>query len=249
MALSKPPKTKAEKVAAAKLAASVNVPRRGHHEPEPRIKPNSIDWDLWRNMPVVKLWEAVALSLGQRPELVDELSVDSDIFVEPTLGKRLKIADSHVSAGNLKLLAYGANNVRNLVNLLHFCEWATTVVGWAIPQELTQLAAKPQAAGVPKQGSEPDKVHAAALPVVTTHKLKSRARELDAEIEKAKKKATNPSDYHTVWAALVVIAQEGKAPFTGTVDETSGIHYTGSNGNTKFLSKDALRKRMNPTAR
>lgn len=138
MALSKPPKTKAEIVAEAKRAAAVNVMRRGSLAAEPRIKPNPIDWEHWRNMPVVNLYEAVALSLGKNPETLDSDFFRGDMDIEPELHKRLKVAVSHASAGSLKLLAYGGNGYRNPVSLPHFCEWASGI--WPnLPRALDAL--------------------------------------------------------------------------------------------------------------
>ena len=118
------------------------------------------------------------------------------------------------------------------------------------PADELRREAMPQTAVTPEQADTVSQAPAAAaLPVVTRHKLKTRTRELGAEIELAKTQATDSKDHHSVWAALVAIAKEGAPPFTKTVDETSGIHYTDANGNTKFFSKDALRKRMNPSAR
>ena len=82
------------------------------------------------------------------------------------------------------------------------------------------------------------------MPAVTRHKLNTRKRELDAEIDLARARAKDAHDYHSVYAELVAMALNREVPFTGTVDETSGIHYTNSNGNVQFLTKAALQKRM-----
>lgn len=182
MALSKPPKTKAEIVAEAKRAAAVNVMRRGSLAAEPRIKPNPIDWEHWRNMPVVNLYEAVALSLGKNPETLDSDFFRGDMDIEPELHKRLKVAVSHASAGSLKLLAYGGNGYRNPVSLPHFCEWASGI--WPnLPKALAAIIgtdarasrssvseALPQPAGATQNGTAKRWTEAELQRLVKSHK-------------------------------------------------------------------------------
>lgn len=84
---------------------------------------------------------------------------------------------------------------------------------------------------------------------VAGHNMKARRRELDAEIEQAKEKASSPSDHNSLFAALSAIAQTGVAPFTGIVN-SRGIEYRrNATGKLAYFSSDALRKRMNPGAR
>lgn len=84
---------------------------------------------------------------------------------------------------------------------------------------------------------------------VTTNRLRNRKQELDSEIALAKEKATDPSDYHSVWNALRELALTETAPFTGIVDDDKGLQYTNAREVKAYFSKDALRKRMNPSAR
>jgi hypothetical protein len=82
-----------------------------------------------------------------------------------------------------------------------------------------------------------------------THRIARRINALSAVIDKAKKSATDPDDYQSVWAALMALAQtvDRPSPLLGYVDG-EGVKWD-DNGSVKILSKDALRKRMNPTAR
>lgn len=82
----------------------------------------------------------------------------------------------------------------------------------------------------------------------TQHKLKTRRYELDAEIESAKKKASDPDDYHSVWIALKELAISGMPPFTGFADDKT-LGYTTSKNELASFTKGALRKRLNPNAR
>ncbi|RLK36105.1 hypothetical protein C7417_3880 [Cupriavidus plantarum] len=81
------------------------------------------------------------------------------------------------------------------------------------------------------------------------HRTAARRHALTAVLEDAKNTAKDASDYHSVWAELVRKADsEGRpAPLLGYV-EGEGVKYQTDNG-VKFLTKDALRKRMIPGAR
>ena len=74
-----------------------------------------------------------------------------------------------------------------------------------------------------------------------------RTSQLDAVIQAAKKKALDPSDWHSVWAQLGEMAQSSARPLPllGYV-EGEGLKYTkdDAEGSTAFLSKDAFRMRM-----
>ena len=87
-----------------------------------------------------------------------------------------------------------------------------------------------------------------AGPGTMRHSTKGkRAQPLSAEIEAAKREATNPDDAHAVYAVLQRWANEDKAPFLGFV-EGAGCKYQ-TLGGEKFFTLDALRKRMNRAAK
>lgn len=88
---------------------------------------------------------------------------------------------------------------------------------------------------------------------IRSHRLKSRTNVLDAVIEMATRQATNPADYHSVWAELEALA-ESKHPPAPLLDRSPrGIQYSGpqkeKDGVPDVFTKNALRKRMNPNAR
>lgn len=80
-----------------------------------------------------------------------------------------------------------------------------------------------------------------------THLIKTRTRFLDAEIERAKSTA-GTIDHHAIWTVLKEMALQGVSPFTGNIDKKKGIEYSKDTSVAHF-SKDALRKRLNPSAR
>src|SRR5260370_36529929 len=92
-------------------------------------------------------------------------------------------------------------------------------------------------------------VDAAGAANITTHRIRTRTDPLQAIIEKAKDVATDPDDYHSVWAVIVDWAQgSNRTPPLLGYAEAEGLKWE-NHGNVKFFTKDALRKRMNPRAR
>lgn len=83
---------------------------------------------------------------------------------------------------------------------------------------------------------------------VTRHRQKTRKDMLDAPIEKAKEKAIDREDYHSVWAALMHMAKTPDLypPLLGHADDELKW---GVADEINFFSKENLRKRMDPNAR
>lgn len=83
----------------------------------------------------------------------------------------------------------------------------------------------------------------------TTHRMNTRVHPLRAVMDAAKAAAVSSTDYHSVWAALVRLAEADSrpAPLLGYV-EGEGVKYQ-TDKDIKFFTKDALRKQMNPNAR
>ncbi len=86
---------------------------------------------------------------------------------------------------------------------------------------------------------------------VLKHKVRSRSDPLAAVIEAAKEAAVNGEDYQSVWAALVKMAEAAPpAPVVGYVPREGVQYRVDDDGEElRYFTKDALRKRMNPTAR
>jgi hypothetical protein len=88
---------------------------------------------------------------------------------------------------------------------------------------------------------------------ITTHKIKTRSNVLDAVIKLAKESATAPSDYQSVWAELVSLAESKSPPAPLAGYSSDGIQYRGKRYELEqvpdVFTKDNLRKRMNKNAR
>lgn len=84
---------------------------------------------------------------------------------------------------------------------------------------------------------------------VTHHRLKTRKDMLDAPIQKAKELAIDGEDYHSVWAALMHMANTPDLypPLKGHADDEELKWGVATEIN--FFSKEMLRKRMAPGAR
>jgi|APMI01.1.fsa_nt_gi hypothetical protein len=89
--------------------------------------------------------------------------------------------------------------------------------------------------------------------IIRTHKLKARRYAIDAPIETAMKLAANPQDYHNVWAELCKMAESNPPPPPLIGFSSDGVQYKGnkyqSSGEPDIFTKDALRKKMTPSAR
>ncbi|WP_446900901.1 hypothetical protein [Burkholderia sp. YIM B11467] len=79
--------------------------------------------------------------------------------------------------------------------------------------------------------------------VITKRSIGTRSNPLKAVIEKAKSSAADPSDNHSVWAALVKLAQDANrpAPLLGYAD-AEGVKWD-DNGTVKFFTKRNLADR------
>ena len=105
----------------------------------PLRKPEPINWAHWQKMPIVKLEEAVALSLNINPEFV--------IQVDEAMIRRMKIVLSNVDSGHLILnQRYSENQPKSPTSLAKFAAWAVKIELPNLPPELVALAeTEPQA--------------------------------------------------------------------------------------------------------
>ncbi len=100
------------------------------------------NWEKWRHVPNVKLWEAVALSLNIEPALVKHSKhgwmSDSHLFDESKLFKdRIFVAKRNLSTdGPLKPTAIATGHPEGCeFSLAEFAGWACSI-SWEIPPEL-----------------------------------------------------------------------------------------------------------------
>lgn len=132
---------------------------------------NDIDWDFWRNMPNVMLWQACALSLNLNPDSLKRSGqgwmagvgsgpyFDSRSFpnsgIEKSLHKRRELlranitSQAHFSPGRIDM-----NTPDNWsVKLIEFVAWATSIE-WDMPIELAVMAKPKALEPVPPKGEK-----------------------------------------------------------------------------------------------
>lgn len=128
---------------------------------------NAPDWQFWRHMPEVKLWQAVVLSLNENPDrliytksTLHGETVDGYFSKNRDATKRIRLLIAshfdrlHFSAGTLNMGDPRLSGVR----LPEFAAWALSVVEWeGLPPELVAMAQKREA---PESQPSPAKVGA-----------------------------------------------------------------------------------------
>ncbi len=82
---------------------------------------------------------------------------------------------------------------------------------------------------------------------VQSRVVQSRKDDLSAVIAQAQERAADSTDTAGAWLALMQMAEAKVPPLIGIGRGEREIKYTGSDGDTKFLTKDALRKRLRRT--
>jgi hypothetical protein len=115
-----------------------------------KVRTNRVDWDHWLNMPSVKLWEAVSLSMNSDPlhERYIHNFVLSQRLGEGVLNedgekfkKRLILLQAHFfDTEHLSIVSVnGSENINSEIHLESFADWALNIVHWDIPEELKSL--------------------------------------------------------------------------------------------------------------
>lgn len=100
-------------------------------------------WSKWQNIPEIKLWEAVALSLNIEPSKINDHSYrNMHIFADiQEFQDRLVVAESNLGKG--KRLTASVMNVMSPVDTLMpiptFVAWALSIQ-WEMPEQLASLA-------------------------------------------------------------------------------------------------------------
>jgi hypothetical protein len=126
-------------------------------------KPN---WDKWKHIPQLQLWQAVALSLDMDPDSIDEDSFDYPSQRLPkNYNDRLQILAANLEAAGKNHLKDGAQFHAgyprfNKVRTAAFAAWASQV--WPapqIPEELKALAVTPPRGGESNSGTQVDWHH------------------------------------------------------------------------------------------
>ena len=244
-------------------------------------KPN---WKEWKYTPQARVWQACALSLDIEPYSInfyplswqtgpyaDQLFEDESFQSEnekKEFKSRQRILLNNLNSKENSLWFSPNPNRPNLgeVSLPEFAAWCSSVE-WPIPEELTELAKKPDTATIvksekqdtnltqSKQESEEtsaqntttdaqnkDKKDALAIADKLVSKDRTRSNILDDDIAIAIKNAESLK-IHKVYAELWTVAQTKKSPFTGG-QKDGGIAYYVYAGGTKSINKTTLEKRI-----
>jgi hypothetical protein len=155
---SKEDKARRARAAAAKKAASVNVPRRGfspHAESEKKPS-TSADWSFWGKKREALAWEACALSFNLNPDRLEPLrdgwmaGPGAGPLFEPRsfpskatadeFGKRLRLLGDYVyDREYFDLLVAGESAGRCKIRLWQFAAWCERMEFDDLPPELLRL--------------------------------------------------------------------------------------------------------------
>lgn len=106
-------------------------------------KPN---WEKWRQVPDVRLWEGIALSLDIEPDPSDlgdanEMAQFMVSRESKEFGERLFVATRRLSSkGDLRLNS--GEPSRSMVRLSQFAIWVLSL-GWKVPPAFADLAPRP----------------------------------------------------------------------------------------------------------
>jgi hypothetical protein len=111
-----------------------------------------VDWSEWRHAPEVKVWEAVALSLGVEPSKVrfhrDAWMAGPESVIAdegPEFATRSRMTIRAMGHELVPASMGGRVKARWGVYLPEFAAWVRDVVEWSAPPELIALAAPPPA--------------------------------------------------------------------------------------------------------
>jgi hypothetical protein len=201
-----------------------------------------------RSTTTLRAWELVALALGINPTSfgrVETGQFNIDKIRDETLRHefigRLDDVKHALNSNRLpyvRVYSYGPQSWALYAG--DFAAWARHE-GWSLPSEFDGLACPSSSS----QTGLTDKVAAPTASEKTIHSTKGKRKyPLTAEIEAARREATDPDDAHAVYTVLRQWAEQKKGPFIGFV-QGEGIKYQRPNDErVYFLTPDALRKRM-----
>lgn len=101
-----------------------------------------IDWDDWRRMQAVELWQAVMLSCDEDPgdEELDPVDGDLPSSASAEAARRARIAGNAVAVQLPVVRQNAAYFLRSTVELAVFAAWARDQQHWALPCPMEQMA-------------------------------------------------------------------------------------------------------------
>ena len=212
------------------------------------------DWEEWRFIPDVQLWQAVALSLNVEPDKLglrhpDGYQPGVPMFNESSeFDKRLRVLRANFDdRGKFPTKpTHVEPEWCSDIRLDEFAAWVLNVTKWPIPDELAALAKQSisnQSESLAQPASivsQPNATADSQQIGIITNKL--RRNSLDPAIDNAIAKAGS-YDLQKVWLAIREAAKDGVLPFTGAVEEDS-LFYVDDDNKAALFTKDALGKRL-----
>tara|TARA_B100000686_G_scaffold201488_1_gene208401 strand:+ start:5209 stop:5619 length:411 start_codon:yes stop_codon:yes gene_type:complete len=114
-----------------------------------KVREDNIDWDFWLNIPSVKLWQAVALSIDIDPKKMTGLMTSSGPHFHPKsfrtrkeqndFDKRCELLVAGViNTNDIRIVFISNVNIDSEIYLNSFVDWALSLE-WDIPKELRIL--------------------------------------------------------------------------------------------------------------
>lgn len=101
------------------------------------------NWSKWQNVPEIKLWEAVALSLNIEPRKIKDYPYENiHMFADiQEFEDRLFVAERNLGQGKRLTAAVinAATPVDTLIPIPKFVAWAISIQ-WQMPEQLANLA-------------------------------------------------------------------------------------------------------------
>lgn len=176
-------------------------------------------------------------------ESVPDVYLDGPLLIEPSkvealesFLRRLSVALSGIRAGTLRSTGDGSGGPETSPEA--FLAFGTRK-RWELPGRLTGKSSSEDSA---LKALAP----APAVPNVTRHTTKQRVGALDAIIELARAGAVDSTDWQSVWASLVRLAEgpTRPAPLIGYVDDEGVKYLAGGEDAVKTLSRGAFCKRF-----
>lgn len=224
-------------------------------------------WKLWLNLPQIELWQAVALVLNIEPRSLKRSGQEwmagpglGPIFEPQSFPSATKRDDFNTAldfaeratnvAGPIHLrtgLAVGINKLEEEVSLPEVVAYFVSCDWPDIPAPLLELGLGAAEMPMPRVVAPLPSLQGASEPAKQTYITRRRNNHLAAVITIAKKQAADPSDWHSVWASLVALAQSTSRPppLLGYTDG-EGVKYQIDHAEAPvgWLTRDALRKRL-----
>lgn len=102
----------------------------------------AVNWPIWLNLPTLRVWEAVALSLAIEPNEVSQQRHGERWLLESqNFKERLQLAAANLNHSLHVHKGLVVDRADTTISLREFCTWAASI-GWTMPRELEALATR-----------------------------------------------------------------------------------------------------------